>query len=268
MSALKYTDHQVARREDLFRRIATEYIQEYTGSFDLLRDYKLRLQAGHPLSIPMIRATLNCMRYDAQVVGLPEPEFEARDYSQGRSARVVQLRPRRGFGPVTSRWVDGHPEDDDEEEEYTPPPLPRFVKQPTRWKVTYGVSTWTTAELVHRVHTDSHIVWDREKDTRKPVIGWACSGYTLKIQRLEIVLMDEVAAYKLLTENHGRARICKKCATWYGADKLEYELGMDSLWYTGRTSVAPEYVWEPNYMTETPEQVRARLEELYAGISE
>jgi hypothetical protein len=255
--ALKYTDQHVADEENLFRRIATEYVQNYHGNFDLLIDYRRRVEAGLPLSIPMIRATLNCMRHDARVVNLPPP----RSGGRASDARVIELRPRRGFGPVQHRWVD----DEDDEEEYVPPPPKprRYVQQKTSWKLTYAASTWVSAYLIHRVHPDSFMELDRETNIARPVVWFACKSGAYQMGKVPIAMMDAVQAYAVLLQNKGMSRMCVKCDEKYGdiVNVIGIHEGAD--WYVGRSPAPVDYAWEPMIMNESREEMRARLEELY-----
>ncbi len=111
----KYTDAHVRANRELYEELALTYLTHYAGEFDLLLSYRHRVELGVELTVPMIRATLNCMRFDAQVVNLPVP-------STVFDANVIDITTR---APRRRPPREVH--------------KPRYIKLRTTWRKMYIV---------------------------------------------------------------------------------------------------------------------------------
>src|SRR5262245_30074695 len=116
--ARRYTDAHVRADWQRYVELTSEYLRHYEGEFELLVSYKLRLEAGVRLSVPMIRATLNCMRFDASVVSMPEPQV---------LADVVDLTTRRARRLTFASDAPA-------------PARPRRIPLATMWRKAFGIS--------------------------------------------------------------------------------------------------------------------------------
>lgn len=186
MPGYRYTDAQVRADPDLFVTLALAYLQDYTGEFDLLRSYQVRLQNGHELTVPMIRAVLNCMRFDASVPNMPEP--------QQREARVIDFvsKAERKRKPAQAS------------------PRPAFIDLPTRWKMRYGISHWVTARSVHVVHPESVIRYYPHTGEFDCRLHWWCkTPWSMANLSIIELLSDEEAKHVLTVP---RWNLCGTCA--------------------------------------------------------
>lgn len=221
MSAVhyRYTDEQVAEDLNLYCALATEYVQNYTGTFHLLVAYRDRVGAGHGLTVPMVRATLNCMLHDAEVVNLPPPKYQARDYGS-----VTPITKARSFKDYTAprkrrvQWLD-----DEDEEEYTPPPPPkplRYLDVPLKLKHEYGMSTWPSSYVFHLVDPESHGVYDREENKITPKIWWRCKSGAYTMGKVPLVFMDSLEVAIHILQSGGALKACRRCSDDRELDKL------------------------------------------------
>lgn len=178
----RYTDAHVRANPSLYEELTTQYLEHYTGDFELLLSYRQRLELGEPLTVPMIRAVLNCMRYDAKV-SLPEPpqlsnviEFKLRDdrRRQRHGDRFINLNRR---------------------EPPAPPTRPRFIDLPTRWHVTHGISSWVTASRVHIIHPNSHFRYDTQEQQFECRLSWLCTPtWSMPRVPIELLTVNDVGA--------------------------------------------------------------------------
>lgn len=200
----KYTDEQVAGDWDPFFSLANQYVKNYDGGFDLLLQYRARVLAGYDLTVPMVRATLNCMQHDARVVNLPQP--------QGPKNNVVPF-PGRGVSFLDYREVGRRAEAldaaadrtayaDDEDEVQPLPPRPRRIKMVAKWKRDYVMSSNSAAYVIHRIHPGSHIEWNRDTGEQKPRVYWRCQAGAHQGVRTPIIFMDALEASILLMQRN------------------------------------------------------------------
>lgn len=194
-NAYKYTDRQVREDFHLYEQLAAEYVTNYTGEFDLLLSYQLRIQAGLLLTVPMIRATLNCMRFDAQVTGLPEPKYEVNNVTQ------VDFAAKRRKPPV-KWWMK-------EENPYVPP-KPLYIELKTTWNKTYGISTWASAMRVHRVNPNSYFEYDTQTKEFNCKLWWRCKPGAYSMGKVPIELLNEVEAAAVVMSWPGW-QLCRTC---------------------------------------------------------
>jgi hypothetical protein len=200
-SSYKYTDRQVAEDPEMYGRIATEYCRDYTGSFHVLVEYRERIAAGYPLNLMMVRTVLNCMLHDARVVDLPAPRYEPVSY-KNHSGRVSFT-------------------DEDEDDEVQPVYREQYVKMPVRWKHDYGMSTSPRAYVIHRVHPDSHALWNTVNHTPHMVMWWRCkSGYWSMSAKVPARLLGSDEAHQLVesgaTIADKRIKFCAVCEVHSG----------------------------------------------------
>jgi hypothetical protein len=182
----KYTDAHVRANRELYEELAQTYLQHYSGEFDLLLSYQQRVELDGELTVPMIRATLNCMRFDAQVVNMPKPPTKTFD------ADVVDIKkPHRHLTVIKK-------------------PRYRYIKLHTTWNKTYCASLWSSACRVHRVHPDSHFEWDTTEKKFVCKLWWTCKS-SWDHARFPFELLDNADAARLAALS-GWA-FCRKCAT-------------------------------------------------------
>lgn len=220
MSAVKnyrYTDEQVAADWDLFRSLASDYVANYEGNFELLLSYKDRVRCGYDLTVPMVRATMNCMLRDAAVVNLPEPA--------GPSGNVTPIYRARSFKDFKAvrRYSTSYPDEDygrgpqdddeDDEDEIVAVQRPRHIEMPLKFKHDYGIVLHMMTRVVHRVHPDSYARWDTETGTATPVIWWRCKGYrgAYQMSKSKIIIMDSLEAAIHIMQSGGQLTPCRRC---------------------------------------------------------
>jgi hypothetical protein len=200
----KYTDAHVRADRELYDTLAVEYLQHYAGDFDLLLSYRRRIELGVELTVPMIRATLNCMRFDAQVVGLPTPSarvFDARDVAPviDIKTRSVKKTTHGGLAGGLAGALG----------EVCVAAKPRYVKLRTHWNKTYVVSSWSTASRVHRVAPSSHFEWDTRDQTFHCRLWWACKpSWNWSRTPFELLSAGEASA---LVSSLPSWQYCRKC---------------------------------------------------------
>lgn len=210
----KYTDEQVAEDLDLYCSLATEYVQNFRGTFHLLIAYRERVLAGHGLTVLMVRATLNCMLHDAKVVNLPPPKYQVRDYDR----TVTPITSARSFKDyVKPRHANSYPYDDygmshgDYEEPYPAPPPPRYLDVPLKLKYEYGMSTWPSSYVFHLVDPESHGVYDREEHKITPKIWWRCKSGAYTMGKVPLIFMDSLEVAIHILQSGGALKACRRC---------------------------------------------------------
>lgn len=219
----KYTDEQVAADWALFRSLASDYVANYKGHFELLVSYRERVRAGYNLTVPMVRATMNCMLRDAHVIDIPEPA--------GPAGNVVPFRPRsfKDFRAIRQHQAS-YPYDDwrndgDDEEEIVQIERPRHVEMSLKFKHDYGIVLHRMANVVHRVHPDSYARWDTETNTGTPVIWWRCKGHrgAYKMGNNEIIIMSSLEAAIHIMQSGQQFRLCLRCRELADAQQVLVE---------------------------------------------
>ena len=189
-NAYRYTDQHIRRQRELYEELALQYLRNYVGDFDLLLSYKRRVEVGAPLTVPMIRATLNCMRFDATVEGLPDPATlpdNVIDFSQRR--RELPLPAEVAHRAVRRR--------------------PLFIKLRTTVRMPFGISSWPTACRIHRVAPDSHIEYRTDTGEYECKLHWNCKTYW-NMGRVDLELLTLDDAYDIVARWQGSA-FCKTC---------------------------------------------------------
>lgn len=184
--AYKFTDEDVRRDTENLRVVAERYLERYAGEFPLLVQYKMLLEQGGSLTVPMVRATLNCMRFDAaSSIALP---------SKGATVIPVDFvdRVKRSKKPVR------------------PVAIEVVAKC---WNFPYGISTHKTATAVHLISPQSG--WRVYTETQRwvPRVRWLCKQWHDMPGRGDdptIELMDSTEALFLVTSVEGW-RWCRGC---------------------------------------------------------
>jgi hypothetical protein len=152
-SAYKYTDSQVRADIERYRSVASEYLRNYSGEFELLLDYRHRLGKGIGLTVPMIRATLNCMRFDAQWDDRL-PSRRARNVEEETNTVYVDFDQKKKIKPYHSYNITA-----------------------LRWNMPYGISSNKMARTVHLVAQDSGWLYYMESREWFPRIRWNCKAF-------------------------------------------------------------------------------------------
>lgn len=184
--ARRYTDAQIRADPDVYAEVVNEYLRDYHGDFDLLLSYQRRLALGFPLTVPMLRATLNCMRFDARVVNLPEPQA---------LADVVDLATRRAPRPT---FVPDAPQ------------RAHWLPLRTTWRKTYGISSYVTARVVHRINPASHFLYATATGEFTCRLSWLCkTPWSMGRASIELLTLAEANA---VLANWPGWRACSTCA--------------------------------------------------------
>lgn len=173
--AYKFTDEDIRRDAENLRAVAERYLERYAGEFPLLVQYKMLLEQGGSLTVPMVRATLNCMRFDAaSPIALPS-----------KDATVIPVdfvdRVKRCEIPVR------------------PVAIEVVAKC---WNFPYGISTHKTATAVHLISYDSGWRVYAESQRWVPRVRWLCKRWhdmSKRDQEPNIELMDKHEALFLVT---------------------------------------------------------------------
>lgn len=198
-----YTDRDIRDTPSL-EAIAEEYVQRYTGSFELILDCRDRLRDGYRLGVSQVRAVLNTMRADPRVRQLPMPSQRSDDVEIARGPRLtdnVILFPRRErVRPV-------------------------YIELPARWKHDFGMSTHRRAEVIHKMahykcsltyfpHATQHQFHDRFRVR----IAWACGSALPSVRNRNSSQYTEEWLIRLLTTDQAIAllqtnarRMCPQC---------------------------------------------------------
>lgn len=197
-----YTDLDIRADSDLYEGLALEYLRNYTGTFHLLVAYQHRLQMGVGLTTPMVRATLNCMRHDAQVTNLPVPRMHLLALeAQERNANRYAKWKRPTLFLVSDR--------DDEAKEYSTTKQ-RYIELPTTWNKTFGISTFISAKRIHRVDPESHFEYDTQTKETICKLWWCCKT-PWGMGKVPIELLFDIEAAAILGSWKGWD-LCKSCA--------------------------------------------------------
>lgn len=248
----KYTDEQVAADWNLFCSLASDYVANYEGTFELLVSYKHRVKCGYDLTVPMVRATMNCMLRDASIVNLPEPA--------GPGSNVTSIRTARSFKDYfTRRYSPSYPDEDygrgpqrdpDDDKEVTPVERPRYVEMPIKWHHDYGIVVHKHARVVHRVHPASHARWDTETATGSPVIWWHCKGHRglYQMAKSKIIIMDSLEAAIHIMQSGGEMRLCLRCRELADGQQVLVDevLALVSHRQVGAADLRPLRTWHPS----------------------
>lgn len=173
--AYKFTDENVRRDPHGLTTAAENYLEQYYGEFPLLVQYKQLLKAGRTLTVPMVRATLNFMRFDP-VASATLPS----------SQNVIPVdfvdRVKRNQEPVR------------------PVAIEVIAKC---WNFPYGISTHKTATAVHLISYDSGWRVYTESQRWVPRVRWFCKRWHDMSRREDkgpnIELMDKHEALFLVT---------------------------------------------------------------------
>lgn len=190
VDAYRYTDAHVRAEPELFETLAVEYLRHYDGEFELLLSYRRRLEANERLTVPMVRATLNCMRFDARIEKMPEPSHPKDEWSSRVIVDFTEARERRR---------KSH--------------RPAFIDLRTHWHMRYGISHWVTATRVHMVHPDACIRYHPHTGEFECRLHWACKT-PWAMSRLDIVeLLSDDEVKRLLSSTNFRTwELCGTCA--------------------------------------------------------
>jgi hypothetical protein len=211
----KYTDEQVAADWNLFCSLASVYVANYEGTFELLVSYKHRVRCGYDLTVPMVRATMNCMLRDASIVNLPEPAGPGSNVTSIRTARSFKDYFTRRHSPsyFDEDYGRGPQRDPDDEDEVVEIQRPRYVEMPIKWRHDYGIVLHKMSRVVHRVHPDSYAKWDTETNAGSPVIWWRCKGYrgAYQMGKSKIIIMDSLEAAIHIMQSGGQLTPCRRC---------------------------------------------------------
>lgn len=184
-----FTDRDVLDHPQL-RPIAEEYVRTYTGTFQPIKDCRVRLAQGYTLETPHIRMVLNTMRTDPRIQ-LPEVEravvhYDAFKYVPEEVCRA-QTAMRR----------------------------PAYIDLPFKMHHQYGMSTHIRAEVIHRLGLDRsrltyypHMTQKRWEDRFHFHLHWRCSASVPKESSLRLLTTEEA---RELVIDEGLRRWCPTC---------------------------------------------------------
>jgi len=188
------------RGDPSLRDVAEDYVQRYVGEFDFVLDCRERLRSGRSLTTSQIRALLNCMRADPNVLQLPVPAPN-RTSDDESVAQVIRL-------PVSYQ------------RETSSPNRQRYVDLRTRWHREFGISQHKAARVVHRIDQRSIIRYygratQLSYDERFDVmLRWWCGSSVPRVpnarRQLNVELLDAIDADALVSGNSCWS-YCKGC---------------------------------------------------------
>lgn len=162
----KYTDLDV-RSDRTLAPIAYEYLKQYTGEFQFLRECKSYYAEMGRLAHAHIRGVLNCMLADPKVRDMPVPTmkvFSASSYDLYGMQPVEYVRHAESPEEEAERELQ-------RERSYSYP-------LPTRWRYPHGMSNHKRSHVIHTVDlTRSCAVLHPYFNKVTYVFHWACQSH-------------------------------------------------------------------------------------------